>query len=73
VATLKAVLLGAANPREQIPLMLKWWAAGEFPIERLVRSYSLDDINTAAEDSLVGRTIKPIIVMPDPSEGDPLA
>jgi aryl-alcohol dehydrogenase len=53
--------------------MLKWWAAGEFPIERLVRSYSLDDINTAAEDSLVGRTIKPIIVMPDPSEGDPLA
>jgi aryl-alcohol dehydrogenase len=71
VTNMKPVLLGAANPREQIPLMLKWWAAGEFPIERLVRSYALADINAAAEDSAAGRTIKPIIVMPDPSEGGP--
>jgi aryl-alcohol dehydrogenase len=53
--------------------MLQWWADGTFPIERLVRSYTLSDINIAAEDSAAGRTIKPIIVMPDPSEGGPRA
>ncbi len=69
VATMKSVLLGAVNPRDQIPRMLQWWTAGEFPVERLVRTYALDDINAAAEDSIAGRTVKPIIVMPDPSEG----
>jgi aryl-alcohol dehydrogenase len=72
-ASMKSVLLGAANPRDHIPRMLQWWADGTFPIERLVRSYTLSDINIAAEDSAAGRTIKPIIVMPDPSEGGPRA
>lgn len=65
VASMKSVLLGGANPREQIPLMLQWWSQGQFPIERLVRSYSLEDINDAASDSACGRTIKPVIIMPD--------
>ena len=65
VASMKSVLLGGANPREQIPLMLQWWSQGQFPIERLVRSYPLEDINDAARDSACGRTIKPVIIMPD--------
>lgn len=65
VASMKSVLLGGANPREQIPLMLQWWSQGQFPIERLVRSYPLEDINDAASDSACGRTIKPVIIMPD--------
>jgi aryl-alcohol dehydrogenase len=65
VACMKSVLLGATNPREQIPQMLEWWSQGHFPIERLTRTYPLEDINVASKDAKSGRTIKPIIVMPD--------
>jgi aryl-alcohol dehydrogenase len=65
VASMKSVLLGGVNPRDQIPRMLHWWSEGQFPLERLVRRYALEDINVAASDSASGRTIKPVIIMPD--------
>ncbi|BFU94400.1 MAG: hypothetical protein NTNFB02_11220 [Nitrospira sp.] len=34
---------------------------GRFPFDRLVKFYSLDQINQAAEDSEKGVTIKPIV------------
>lgn len=69
VGTMTPVLLGAALPREQIPLLLAWWSEGLFPIERLVRTYPLAEINMAAADAAAGRTIKPVIIMPARSRG----
>ena len=43
--------------------MIDAHARGLFPIEKVIRRYKVDDINTAAHDSESGATIKPVLVM----------
>ena len=38
--------------------------AGRFPVERLITTYALADINRAAAESAHGKTIKPVLRMP---------
>ncbi len=52
---------GDADPQDYIPEMLKLHAAGKFPFEKLVRFYTLDQINEAVADMHSGVTIKPIL------------
>jgi len=35
---------------------------GRLPLDRLVRTYRFEDIETAARDAAEGRTIKPVLV-----------
>jgi aryl-alcohol dehydrogenase len=44
-----------------IPSLVELYAQGRFPFDKLVKFYSLDQINQAAEDSEKGITIKPIV------------
>lgn len=55
-------LEGGAVPQLFIPELIAHWRRGDFPFERLTRTYRLDEIDEAEADSLSGRTIKPIIV-----------
>jgi aryl-alcohol dehydrogenase len=41
--------------------MIALYRQGLFPIDKLVKSYPLVDINQAVEDSEKGETIKPVI------------
>jgi aryl-alcohol dehydrogenase len=43
--------------------MIDMWREGDFPFDRLVKFYTLDQINEAMEDSEKGRVIKPILKM----------
>lgn len=61
--TLKGVIEGDAYPAEFIPKMVEWHRRGQFPIEKLVKTYRLDQINQAQHDSESGATIKPIFVL----------
>ncbi|UQN09027.1 hypothetical protein [Deinococcus sp. QL22] len=38
--------------------------AGQFPFDRLIQPYTLQQINEAAHDMHSGKTIKPILRMP---------
>ncbi|MBM3730018.1 MAG: NAD(P)-dependent alcohol dehydrogenase [Actinobacteria bacterium] len=61
--TIKGVIEGDAYPAEFIPKMIEWHRRGTFPIERLVKTYRLDEINQAQHDSESGVTIKPVFVL----------
>jgi aryl-alcohol dehydrogenase len=56
--------LGGGGRSEQIiGALTTLYLQGRFPIDRLVRRYSMTDINLAVEDVRAGRTIKPVLVM----------
>jgi aryl-alcohol dehydrogenase len=61
--TVFGVIEGQSISSEFIPRMIDMWREGDFPFDRLVKFYTLDQINEAMEDSEKGRVIKPILKM----------
>lgn len=55
------IIEGDSQPDLFIPALVELYKQGRFPFDKLVKFYSLDQINQAAEDSEKGVTIKPII------------
>ncbi len=55
------IVEGDSVPDLFIPSLVELYTQGRFPFDRLVKFYSLDQINQAAEDSEKGITIKPIV------------
>ena len=47
-----------------IPNLIGLYRTGKLPVERLVTFYDFADINQAVADSIVGKTIKPVLRMP---------
>jgi aryl-alcohol dehydrogenase len=60
--TVVGILEGDAVPRVDIPRLLDLWRAGRFPIERMMTTYPLSDINAAEADAASGTTIKPVLI-----------
>lgn len=48
---------------EFIPKLMSFYMKGLFPVDKLIKFYDFEDINTAAADSLSGKTIKPVLLM----------
>jgi aryl-alcohol dehydrogenase len=44
-----------------IPKLIQLWKDGRFAMDKLMRNYSLRDINPGFEDSANGTVIKPVI------------
>lgn len=61
-ATLKAVIEGDTDPKTFIPELLEHVEQGRMPLEKLVRTYPFDQINTAIDDQLAGRVVKPVLL-----------
>lgn len=57
------IIEGDSVPDLFIPSLVEFYSQGRCPFDRLVKFYSLDQINQAAEDSEKGITIKPIVRM----------
>ncbi|MBM9468164.1 NAD(P)-dependent alcohol dehydrogenase [Nakamurella leprariae] len=57
------VNLGGGVPQVFVPRLIELWRHGRFPFDKLVRTYPLDDINTAEADSLSGATVKPVLLI----------
>jgi aryl-alcohol dehydrogenase len=60
--TLTFAYEGSSVPQVFVPQLIEHWQAGRFPFERLVRTYTLDDVDRAEADSREGVTIKPVII-----------
>jgi aryl-alcohol dehydrogenase len=60
--TFKTVVQGSSVPQVFIPKLISLWRQGRFPMEKLMKNYSLDDINQGFADSASGVTIKPVVV-----------
>lgn len=59
--TFKTVLQGSSVPQDFIPRLIDLWRAGQFPFDKLITHYRLEDINEGFEHSADGTTIKPVI------------
>ena len=55
------IIEGESKPDLFIPALVELYMQGRFPFDKLVKFYTLDQINEAAEDSEKGITIKPIV------------
>lgn len=60
--TFKTIIQGSSVPQQFIPRLISLWRQGRFPVEKLAKPYSLQDINKAFEDSASGATVKPVII-----------
>ncbi|MGE4544779.1 MAG: NAD(P)-dependent alcohol dehydrogenase [Pedobacter sp.] len=59
--TVRGICQGDAVPDLFIPKLVDLYKQGRFPIDRIVKYYSLDQINEAVADTLAGSTIKGIV------------
>ena len=60
--TFKTIIQGSSVPQEFIPRLVELWAQGRFPFDKLIKNYTLDQINDAFADSESGRVVKPVVV-----------
>ncbi len=61
--TVRGVLQGDSTPSVTIPRLLELHRRGLLPFDRLLTHYRLDEINQAADDSVNGDVVKPVLVM----------
>jgi aryl-alcohol dehydrogenase len=59
--TFKTVIQGSSVPQVFIPRLIQLWQNGQFPFEKLIKHYTLSEINQAFDDSADGSTIKPVV------------
>jgi NDMA-dependent alcohol dehydrogenase len=61
--TIKGALFGMCNPKVDVLRQIDLYRAGKLRLEEMItRRYSLDDVNTAVDDTLAGRNIRAVIV-----------
>jgi len=60
--TIMGVTEGDSVPDEFIPYLMQLHARGDFPIDRLVRTYPLNAINAAVEDTERGDVVKAVLL-----------
>lgn len=58
----KCITEGDADPQTFIPQMLAWHKAGKFPFDKLVKTFTFEQINEAAHASETGEAIKPVLL-----------
>ncbi|MDE1179423.1 NAD(P)-dependent alcohol dehydrogenase [Paraburkholderia sp.] len=59
--TIRGIVEGDSVPQTFIPQLVQLYQQGRFPFDRLVRFYPLEQINEAAQDSISGVTLKPVL------------
>ncbi|MFF1680392.1 NAD(P)-dependent alcohol dehydrogenase [Streptomyces sp. NPDC058256] len=60
--TFKTIVQGSSVPQLFIPRLVELYEQGRFPLDKLIRHYKVEDINTAFADSESGATVKPVVV-----------
>jgi aryl-alcohol dehydrogenase len=60
-ATIVGIQEGDSNYQIFLPQLVEFYRAGLFPFDKMIRFYTLHEIEQAFEDSLSGKTIKPVI------------
>ncbi|MGB0143073.1 MAG: NAD(P)-dependent alcohol dehydrogenase, partial [Luminiphilus sp.] len=58
---LRGIIEGQAVSDIFIPRLIDLYSQGKFPFDKLIKFYSFDEIDRAAEDSEKGITLKPVI------------
>lgn len=59
---IRSSIEGESDPLEMLPRLIAMNQAGDFDVDDLVVTYPFEDIDTAIEDVLAGRVVKPVLV-----------
>jgi aryl-alcohol dehydrogenase len=59
--TIRGIIQGDANPDTFLPKLIDLFMAGRFPVDRLVKFYPFEAINTAVAEASSGAAVKPIL------------
>ncbi|HEX2893908.1 MAG TPA: NAD(P)-dependent alcohol dehydrogenase [Marmoricola sp.] len=59
---IKASIEGDSDPQEMVPRLIEMNAAGQFEVDDLITTYPFAEINTAVEEVLAGKVVKPVLV-----------
>ena len=54
---------GNQNTDDFVPLMIDMWKNGQFPFDKLITFYTLDEAQKAIDDSMEGTATKPVVLM----------
>lgn len=60
--TVKGILIGDAVPRLLIPRLIELWKLGQFPFDRLIATYPLEQIDLAEKAMRSGEVVKPVLL-----------
>jgi aryl-alcohol dehydrogenase len=58
----KASIEGDSDPQEMVPRLIAMNTAGDFDVDDLITTYPFAEINTAVEEVLAGKVVKPVLV-----------
>lgn len=58
----KASIEGDSDPQEMVPRLIALNASGDFDVDDLITTYPVTEINTAVEEVLAGKVVKPVLV-----------
>lgn len=58
----RTIVQGSSVPQQMVPRLIELWKQGQFPVDKIVKTYDFADINTAFEDSTSGAVVKPLLV-----------
>lgn len=59
--SLRGIIEGDSIPKLFIPQLIELWRQGRFPFDKLISFFPFDKINEAANASLTGEAIKPVL------------
>jgi aryl-alcohol dehydrogenase len=60
--TVRSSVEGDADPQDMVPRLIAMNQAGDFDVDDLVTTYPFTEINSAVEDVLAGKVVKPVLV-----------
>ncbi len=60
--TVKGIIEGDSDPDEFIPELIEHYKAGRLPLEKLVKTYPLAEINKAIDEQAQGLCVKPVLI-----------
>ena len=60
--TVRGSIEGDVNPSIYIPKMIDWFRQGKFAIDKLIKTYPMEDYEKALEDMHRGATVKPVLL-----------
>jgi aryl-alcohol dehydrogenase len=62
----RGIIEGDSDPDVFIPELIAYWRAGKLPLERLVKTFEFDQINTAIAAQHHGDCVKVVLLLPQP-------
>ncbi len=60
--TVKGIIEGDSHPDKFIPELIGYYKAGQLPIDKMIKTYPLKDIDTAVHEHHVGECIKAVLI-----------